>query len=362
MANSGDHGDAILGSLTEALNRLGPCRTPPPPLCGDTSQLVRFFDLFERYVLACYGNDKVIWLQVLPTYYKGEVRLIVDAFSPSVPYDDVKARMLADFTVERRITRDNYLNLLEAKRGTDENLKCFRIRLETLASKIEASQEGKDSLILSALRNNIPREVLQQVDLQLCSRQTLATVTDFVKLVEAVARACDGRAIASQRREVHRGLAMTPHIGDDVATTCDVRTVKTRDDGSAAGKCYRCNQVGHFAKNCPRRSISSEIVCFSCSEKGHTSRNCPMKSMRQGAVSSSVNLSCRRVICYCCNGEGHLAKNCPNSRPMARIATLQCGYCGKDGHAMARCPDFQAVLRKLDSINLGASTSKSSGN
>ena len=41
------------------------------------------------------------------------------------------------------------------------------------------------------------------------------------------------------------------------------------------GNCFKCQQPGHFSRDCPSRIWSSTLECFACGSRDHLKRNCP---------------------------------------------------------------------------------------
>nr|GEW40071.1 hypothetical protein [Tanacetum cinerariifolium] len=54
---------------------------------------------------------------------------------------------------------------------------------------------------------------------------------------------------------------------------------KKHHNGNCKATCHNCRRLGHFAKDCRRRSTP---VCYECGEKGHTQNYCPKKNNPQG--------------------------------------------------------------------------------
>ena len=75
--------------------------------------------------------------------------------------------------------------------------------------------------------------------------------------------------------------------------------------------CFKCNSLGHKAKECkqmpstsssnnqPEKKPEEKIMCKYCKVAGHEIKNCPELEKRKNAV------------CQSCNEKGHYAKNCP---------------------------------------------------
>ncbi|ERL88093.1 hypothetical protein D910_05482 [Dendroctonus ponderosae] len=103
---------------------------------------------------------------------------------------------------------------------------------------------------------------------------------------------------------------------------------------SSSSICYKCNQPGHFARECSTpggrdsggRGFSGSSSysknrdkCHKCNKVGHYARDCKEEQAR----------------CYRCSGEGHFAKDCHQSPDVP-----SCYNCRKPGKTkkMTYCP------------------------
>lgn len=93
------------------------------------------------------------------------------------------------------------------------------------------------------------------------------------------------------------------------------------DDRKGGNTCFKCNETGHMARECPndtgrgggrgggddRRGGGGrgggDNACFNCKEVGHMSRECPKPSTRGNGA------------CFNCKEEGHMSKDCPTLDP-----------------------------------------------
>jgi len=142
------------------------------------------------------------------------------------------------------------------------------------------------------------------------------------------------------------------------------RGAPSHSGGYGTSECYRCNKIGHFARECPeytgkprefeRRRRSSERDRRDIGPRG-------LPPSRDGDRYGSSG-----SVCYRCNGVGHFARECPDytgrgrpddrSRdgggPMRRVAhpsrdqppgTSECYRCNKIGHFARECPQYTGV-------------------
>lgn len=174
----------------------------------------------------------------------------------------------------------------------------------------------------------------------------------------------------------HGGMKDTKEIyePETIETTAEPKTndgknndKKTNDDGEQKiVKCFRCNYVGHVAKDCKTKMCefcngrrhtaencrkNPDNECLKCKRFGHNADNCNSKLCDGcGKIGHTIEDCWDLMECEKCGMKGHPASYCRNNKcekcqnaghtsETCRTKTIKCWICKTDGfHRPAACP------------------------
>ncbi|KAG0287303.1 hypothetical protein BGZ96_008780 [Linnemannia gamsii] len=185
----------------------------------------------------------------------------------------------------------------------------------------------------------------------------LATVPDDVLTASVTPTTTDSPlATASE-------LKRRPDQDDPAGFFWDPKRV--RNEPPAGYICHRCNQPGHFVKECTAERVQRGYVCNKCNFPGHLIKDCPLRmeeiaAREQARENGGSDVPPSGYLCKKCSQPGHYIKDCALLKEEMEARGLQqqhgpndvpppdytCVKCNTKGHYVRNCSQFSPLDSK----------------
>lgn len=117
----------------------------------------------------------------------------------------------------------------------------------------------------------------------------------------------------------------------NIVLTKEQRLALESEITHAKDECFKCNNFGHYAKDCPSNKT---VIMKHFNELDHYGKDCPLD---------------KTVVmkCFICGKLDHYGKDCLSNKTVA----MKCFKCHKVGHYAKDCPANKTVAAKPTKIN-----------
>ncbi|KAL4755864.1 uncharacterized protein BDW70DRAFT_154623 [Aspergillus foveolatus] len=133
-------------------------------------------------------------------------------------------------------------------------------------------------------------------------------------------RSCKEERVVIERVEVKR-----PRVDKFACRNCESSEHKVFECPNPRSaeeiECKRCDELGHFAKDCPQ--ASAPRACRNCESEDHIARDCDLPR-------DASTVTYRK-----CDEVGHFSRDCLKKKDWSKV---RWNSCGEWGHTFKRCP------------------------
>ena len=319
--------------------------------------------------------------EVLPTYLTQQAFQIYEGLADTETntFDNLRKALERKFGLGENALAWK-VQLRGLKRGPDENIDKYAYKLRNLAKQAypRLTPQERETLVneqfvmgqpkdlqFELLRNGeVPLErnielsklYMTAINLAQSKRQVNVAIEeqeapqDHEKSGELKASApanTEGTAVAHLAGLMQDFVTEQHSVNVALTRMLGANAVKARVNTTFQGKCFKCDMMGHMARDCraqPLLSPTRAVECYRCHRFGHISRDCPSNSGGNWANSANQGGGWTRsgqgLACRKCGNKGHTADQCRTDM------TKTCQYCSKKGHLVHECrslPDNNAA-------------------
>ena len=243
---------------------------------------------FSRFEICCKAND---WSGAtkaakLPTLLEGEALAVWLELSEEDKDDYSKAKK----AIKSKLLPTAFSALDKFNRRSmlpGETLPLFLHDLKRLLDQAmpDLPQDAREQLLLHQFLSGLPTAISKQLR-STGETQRLDTTVERARLLMAIECDQESKSVATisesdaakECSEVMQLKTQLSELTEQVATLAAVQSSKHH---SQPPRCFACQGIGHFQRNCPNQRNSQR--CWLCGRRGHLQKDCRMQGNGQGA-------------------------------------------------------------------------------
>lgn len=252
----------------------------------DNKNTTRWFESLEEFAAMARLTElqKYVYCRRL---MRGSVKSVVDTFMGIANYQELKDRVLEEFGADVSKAQI-HRSLKNRKKKSSESSKQYYIHMKEIGIGVEPE------LIVQYVIDGIEDDEMSKV--MLYGVRPGPQFNEKLELYDLI-----------RRKKIESNATMSDGLGESKRTNVRFHPYRPRTP-YVTGRCFKCNQEGHIARQCTSREKS--VTCYNCHEPGHVAPQCPN---RQRGTD---------VTCFNCLQKGHISRNCPEPRKIKRENTV----------------------------------------